>query len=75
MTQTEATMKGKTCMITGATSGIGHATAMDLARRGADLILVCRDARKGEATRIEIAGAAGGTDVELMVADLSSQAA
>ncbi|HVM95434.1 MAG TPA: SDR family oxidoreductase, partial [Candidatus Acidoferrales bacterium] len=51
------------------------ATAMDLARRGADLILVCRDAKKGEATRIEIAGAAGGTDVELMVADLSSQAA
>jgi NAD(P)-dependent dehydrogenase (short-subunit alcohol dehydrogenase family) len=40
-------MKGKTCVITGATSGIGRAAALQLGRLGADLILTGRDERKG----------------------------
>ena len=40
-------MKGKTCVITGATSGIGWASAVQLGRLGADLILTGRDERRG----------------------------
>ena len=40
-------MKGKTCVITGATSGIGWASAVELGRLGADLILTGRDQRRG----------------------------
>ncbi|MBI3785860.1 MAG: SDR family oxidoreductase [Deltaproteobacteria bacterium] len=75
MTQADATMKGKTCMITGATSGIGQATAVALARLGAKLILVCRHPKKGAATQQEIAHQTGNEDVQLILADLSSQAA
>ena len=67
-------VKGKICMITGATSGLGLATAEGLARRGASLVLVGRDRHKCEAVadrlRCENADAA----VEFLVADLSSQA-
>jgi len=42
-------LKGKTCVITGATSGIGWASAVQLGALGADLILTGRDERKGAA--------------------------
>jgi NAD(P)-dependent dehydrogenase (short-subunit alcohol dehydrogenase family) len=61
-------------MITGASSGIGRAAAIDLARMGARLTLVCRDARKGEDTVAEIRGKTANKAVDLMIADLSSQA-
>ena len=41
-------MDGKICMITGATSGIGRETALDLAQKGARLVLACRNVDKGE---------------------------
>jgi len=40
-------LKGKTCVITGATSGIGRAAALQLGRLGADLVLTGRDERRG----------------------------
>ncbi len=42
-------MNGKTCLVTGANSGIGKVTAMELARRGAHVVMVCRDRARGEA--------------------------
>ena len=47
MIESNGTMSGRTCMITGATSGIGRATAVALARLGASLVLVCRDQARG----------------------------
>ena len=66
-------MEGKICLITGATSGIGSATALGLARMGATLVLVARDQARGEAARSEIASLSGNSAVDLLLADLSSQ--
>lgn len=65
-------LKGQTCVVTGASGGIGRETARALAGRGARVVLVCRDRTKGEAARAEIAASGGEADLELC--DLSSQA-
>jgi NAD(P)-dependent dehydrogenase (short-subunit alcohol dehydrogenase family) len=67
-------MRGKTVLITGANSGIGLQTARGLAAAGADLILLCRDPGRGAAARDDIARLASGSEPDLVVADLFSQA-
>src|SRR5260370_15099419 len=66
-------MDGKVCVVTGATSGIGQATATALARLGAQVVLVGRDRGRGEATAAEVA-AAGASPPRLEIADLASMA-
>lgn len=70
-------MTGKTCVITGANTGIGKAAARALARLGATVVIVCRNAEKGAAARDEIERAAReagrGGSVSLELADLGSQ--
>ncbi|MBF0350589.1 MAG: SDR family oxidoreductase [SAR324 cluster bacterium] len=66
-------MKGKICIVTGASSGIGQITALELAKLGAHLVMVCRNPEKGEQARLEIIRQSRNKDVELMLADLSSQ--
>ncbi len=66
-------MKGKTCLITGGNSGIGKATALGLARMGANVAIVSRDKEKGEMALTEIIAKSGNRNVELMLADMSSQ--
>jgi NAD(P)-dependent dehydrogenase (short-subunit alcohol dehydrogenase family) len=66
-------MRGKTCLITGATSGIGRVTARELARRGATLLIVSRDRARGEAALAELPAAEGKAHAELLIADLASQ--
>ncbi len=65
---------GKTCMITGASNGIGKAAAHELAKMGAELFLVCRDAERAQTTVEEIKQRSGNPNVEYLLADLSSQA-
>ncbi|MHB8113646.1 MAG: SDR family oxidoreductase [Bellilinea sp.] len=67
-------MNGKVCMVTGATSGMGEMTARRLAELGATVILVGRSRERGDETLRRIVAATGNTSVELMLADLSSQA-
>jgi NAD(P)-dependent dehydrogenase (short-subunit alcohol dehydrogenase family) len=62
------------CLVTGATSGIGKATAHALAAMGASVVLIGRDPQKGEATVQRIREDTGNEEVELLGADLSSQA-
>jgi NAD(P)-dependent dehydrogenase (short-subunit alcohol dehydrogenase family) len=62
---------GRTVLITGATSGIGRATALGLARMGAHLAITGRDRVRTEDAAREIR--AGGGRVDLFIADLSSQ--
>ncbi len=66
-------MKGRVCLITGASSGIGEASAIGLAERGASLVLLCRDRGRGEAAIARIRSRTGAGDIELLIADLSSQ--
>jgi NAD(P)-dependent dehydrogenase (short-subunit alcohol dehydrogenase family) len=65
-------LSGKTCVVTGASSGIGAVTARELAKRGARVAIVCRDEARGERSRERIVEATGG-EVDLLLADLSSQ--
>ena len=66
-------MQGKVCLITGATNGIGESTALELARMGATVVIVGRDARKTSQVVEEIRAASGNDAVDSLLADLSSQ--
>jgi retinol dehydrogenase 14 len=65
-------MAGKTVLVTGATRGIGKATALGLAAMSAHLAITGRDRGRTEAAAGEIRAASGG-QVDALVADLSSQ--
>jgi retinol dehydrogenase-14 len=67
-------MTGRTVLVTGATSGIGRATALGLATMGARLAITGRDRERTDAAADEIR-AAGGGQVDVFVGDLSSQSA
>jgi retinol dehydrogenase-12/retinol dehydrogenase-13 len=67
------TMKGKRVLITGPTSGIGKEIAVQLAALGAELVLGCRDLKKGKGTAVEIANLTGSSKVQVMHIDTSSQ--
>ena len=62
-------MHGKTVVITGATSGIRESAAFELARRGADLALLCRSTSRGEDTKKRIEAEVGRPCVRLFEAD------
>src|SRR5688500_8894981 len=61
-------------LVTGATSGIGRAAAIGLARAGLDVAILARDPGRGEAARQAIRAAAPGSTVEVLPGDLASQA-
>lgn len=66
-------MEGKVCMITGANSGIGKATAMELAKMGATIVMICRNKERGEGAQKEFIESTGNRKVDLLLYDLSSQ--
>src|SRR4051794_28266051 len=62
--------KGKVVVVTGATSGLGQATAIDLASKGAKVLVVGRDAARANETLAQIKGAGG--DAEVILGDVST---
>ncbi len=72
---TSVDLHGKTCLVTGASNGIGKVTARELARMGARVVMVARNRERAEAARAEIRRASGSDQIDLLLADLSSQGA
>jgi NAD(P)-dependent dehydrogenase (short-subunit alcohol dehydrogenase family) len=65
------TLLGKVCLVTGATSGIGKATAFALAAEGAEVILTGRNQQKAESTLDWIKSKTGNDRVQYLLADYS----
>ena len=66
-------MQGRICVVTGASAGIGQATAMGFAQRGATVALVCRNRDRAEATRAAIRAKTGNEAIDIFLADLASR--
>ena len=66
-------MKNKTCLITGANSGIGKQAAIQLAQAGFYVLFGARNRKRGEAALSEIKEKSESKDVELLEIDMSSK--
>src|SRR5262245_12250986 len=69
----DAEAMSETALITGATAGIGHAFATELARKGHDLVIVARDTERLKSVATQLADKHG-VDVRTRTADLSTTA-
>ncbi|XP_033102140.1 retinol dehydrogenase 11-like [Anneissia japonica] len=68
----QTSLIGKTVVITGANTGIGKETAFELAKRGAKVILACRNQEKGENAAKDIRATTNNPHVVCRVLDLAS---
>jgi NAD(P)-dependent dehydrogenase (short-subunit alcohol dehydrogenase family) len=68
----EPSLESKVCVVTGANRGIGKATSVCLARRGATVVMASRSKERGEAALSEVKELSGSDSVQLMICDLSS---
>ncbi|MEW5754723.1 MAG: SDR family oxidoreductase [Pseudomonadota bacterium] len=67
-------VKGKVCVVTGSTSGIGLVTAKELAKMGGTTVVVARDEERGKAALGEVIEYSKNDNVDLLMCDFSSQA-
>lgn len=70
-----ADLTGRVAVVTGANSGIGRATALDLASRGASVVLACRSEEKARDAIDELRAATGNEHLSFLALDLASLAA
>ena len=68
----KARLDGKTAIVTGANTGIGKETVVDLVRRGARVIMACRSLKKGEAAKKDVVERTGSNNVIVKHLDLAS---
>jgi NAD(P)-dependent dehydrogenase (short-subunit alcohol dehydrogenase family) len=67
-------LSGRTALVTGANSGLGFHTALELARHGAEVFLACRSRRRAEAAASSIRASVPGAAIELVDLDLADLA-
>jgi len=72
--QTNMTMIGKVCLVTGGTSGIGQVTARELARLGGTVVITARNEDKRKQAVDKLRDETGSSQIEALVADFASQA-
>ncbi len=65
------TQSGKAAIVTGANSGIGYETALELGRAGADVVVACRDTARGQAALAKLQATAPGASFSLEQLDLA----
>ena len=65
-------LNGKTAIVTGANTGIGKETALDFAKRGARVILACRDQKRASAAAEDIIKKSGNANIIVSLLDLAS---
>ncbi|XP_041054255.1 dehydrogenase/reductase SDR family member 13-like isoform X2 [Carcharodon carcharias] len=70
--RSDTCLRGRTVIVTGGNTGLGKETALDLARRGAQLILACRSKQRAEAAVFDIRKKSGNNQVIFMQLDLAS---
>ena len=70
--RSRASLKGRTVIVTGANAGIGLETAVDLAGRGARVIMACRNVERGEKAAVEVRKRSSNNDVVFSQLDLAS---
>src|SRR5437773_8983714 len=66
-------LQDRVWVVTGASSGIGKATALGLARLGGTVVMACRSATRGEAARQDIIRDSGNPRVSFEIVDLASE--
>lgn len=71
-TKDDIRIQDKVVIITGANTGIGKETALDLAQRGGKIYLACRDTKKSDEARLEIIEKTGNKNVFSRELDLAS---
>ena len=64
-------LDGKITIITGSNTGIGYETALDFAKRGAHVIMACRDMKKAEKAAQTIINLTGNKNIDVEYLDLS----
>ena len=70
--RSQARLDGKTVIITGANTGIGLETAVDLSKRNARVILACRSVERGETAAVEVRKRSGNDNAVFVQLDLAS---
>jgi NAD(P)-dependent dehydrogenase (short-subunit alcohol dehydrogenase family) len=71
--QAEYSMKGKVCLVTGGTSGIGYITARELAKFGAKMVITARNQEKAKRTVEMLRAESGNREIYALIADFASQ--
>ena len=64
-------MQNKIVLITGASAGLGKETALALAKQGAHVVMLCRNADKAEAVKAELIQQSGNSHIDILLCDLA----